>query len=171
MEILMLKLKQRQGSVMIDSALACFIGIMLLAVCLEVGRTYLTISMIERKTDAAVHSVATTNVANIYDGVRESTGNARSVSNGTWSALVSTEEVENALVNTLMLTDSGDNLDKITTESNTAYRITNLRTVYINSDGSNLNFKTTMTVTIPLNFLGLNINQDLGVNTTYDARF
>lgn len=171
MERLKIKLRQRQGSVMIDFALVCLVGLMLLAVCMEIGRVYITVNMIKSKADAAVLTVASANVANVYGGVRESAGTARSVSNGDWSELVSTEETKNSLIEVLSLTPSEDALERVSPGNKTVYRLSNLSTVYINSDGSNLNFKTTMTVTIPLNFLGLNINQNLEVSTTYDAKF
>ncbi len=171
MEVLKRKPKQNQGNIMIESALVCLIILMFLAVSMEVAQTYLTINMLKGKTNAAVLSVAATNVANVYDGVRESTGNARAVSSGAWSELVTTEEVNNAMKSTLTLITSGTDLDRVTSQSDIAYEISSLNTSYINSDGSNLNFKTTMTVTIPLHFLGLKINQNLEVDTTYDTRF
>jgi hypothetical protein len=171
LEIIKRKLKQRHGNILVDSAIVVLIGMMFLAVIMETAQTYLTINMLKGKTNAAVLSVAATNVANIYDGVRESTGNARAVSSGNWSELVTTEDVENALVSTLSLTPSGQVYDRITSQKAVAYRISNLNTAYINSNGSNLNFKTTLTVTIPLHFLGLKINQNMEVETTYDARF
>ena len=171
MEILKRRLKQNQGNIMIESALVCLIVLMLLAVSMETAQTYLTINMLKGKTNAAVLSVAATNVANVYDGVRESAGSARAVTSENWSEVVTTEEVENAMKSTLTLITSGTDLDRTTSQSDIAYSISNLKTAYINSDGSNLNFKTTLTVTIPLHFLGLKINQDLEVESTYDGRF
>lgn len=156
---------------MVESALVCLIGLMLLAVCLETGRIYITVNMIMSKADAAVLSVAAANVANVYGGVRESSGTARSVSDGEWAELVSTDEVINSLMEVLNLSPAGDTLERLSPGNKTVYRLSNLNTAYINTEGTNLNFKTTLTVTIPLNFLGLNINQNLEVSTTYDAKF
>lgn len=171
MEKLKNKLRERRGSVMVEAALVCLLGLMFLAVCMDIGRIYITVNMIKSKTDAAVLTVAAANVGNVYDGVRESAGTARSVTNGEWAELVSTEEVKNSLMEALSLSSSGDALERISPANKTVYRLSNLNTVYINADGSDLNFKTTLTVTIPLNFLGLNINQNLEVSTTYDSKF
>ncbi|MEA4894092.1 MAG: hypothetical protein VB064_02390 [Oscillospiraceae bacterium] len=166
------KLSENTGSIMVESALVCLIGLMLLAVCIESACCYLTISMIRNKTDSAVLSVAAANVANIYDGVRESAGNAREISAGDWSEYVATDDVRSALADMLSLTESGENhMDRITSENGTAYIISGLKTSYVNNEGDDLNFMTTLTVTIPLHFLNINLNQNLEVKTTYEARF
>lgn len=171
MEKLKNKLREHHGSVMVEAALACLIGLMFLTVGMETSRIHITVNMIKSKVDAAVLTVAAANVSNVYDGVRESAGSARSVSNGDWAELVSTEEVQSSLTEVLSLTPAGNALEHISSANKTVYRLSNLDTAYMNADGNNLNFKTTLTVTIPLNFLGLSINQNLEVSTTYDAKF
>lgn len=171
MERIKTKLKQRRGSVMVQSALVCLVCVMFLAVCVDIGRIFITVNMLKSKTDAAVLAVAAVNVDNVYAGVRESAGNARVVSDGAWSEIVTTEEVKDSLINVLSLNVSGQALVRITPKGSIVYQISNIGTMYTNSDGSNLNFKTTFTVTIPLNFLDINFNQNLEVSTTYDAKF
>ncbi len=171
MEKLRNKLRQHKGDIGIESALTCLIGFMLLALSLEVGRVYITVNSIKSKTDSAVLAVAAANVVNVYDGVRESSGAARAVSDGEWEELVETGQVRNALISILSLSQSGEALERISTNNKTVYRLSSLNTSYVNAEGNNLNFKTNMTVTIPLGFLEIEINQPLEVRTTYEAKF
>lgn len=171
METIRAKLRQHKGTLALESALMCLGGVMLLVLCLEIARVYITVNAIKSKTDSAVLTVAAANVENVYDGVREGSGAARTVSDGDWSVLVSTDEVKNSLMEILSLTPTGEALERISPSNRAVYRLSGLNTSYVNSEGNNLNFKTIMTVTIPLSFLGLNLNQKLEVSTTYDAKF
>lgn len=171
MEKLISKLRERKGDIGIESAMVCLLGIMFLAVCMEVGRVYITVNAIKSKTDSAVLTVAAANVANVYDGVRESEGAARTVTDGDWEQLVETDAVGNALISILSLTQSREALERISPNNKMVYSLSGLNTSYVNAEGNNLNFKTTMTITIPLGFLGIKLNQPLEVCTTYEGKF
>jgi len=167
------KLRRRGGSVVLTGAILTVVVFMLLAVSLEVARIYGTIGMLKRNTDAAVRAAAAENAGNIFGGVRESDGNARGGEDGAWGETVSTDEVWTLLKENLELTREGSELVRHGESGREAYRLTGLSTKYENADGDVLHFETTVTVEIPLSFLGggITLKQFLEVKTSYDARF
>lgn len=165
-------LKERRGSVMLHAALITIVMLMALAVALEISKVYTTINMLREKTDAAVLSVAAYNVANVYTGVRESDGSAREKAGETWSGLVDTEEVSDALTRVLDLQNTGGGLER-RQDGKTVYVIQNLQTVYDNAQDGVLNFTTAFTAKVTITLAGQRVTVPVNteVKTSYDPRF
>lgn len=167
------KLCEKRGSVIINVAIITLALLILLAVSMEIARVYMTIDMLKAKTNSAVLAVASSNAPNVYDGMRESDGLARTGSTSNWGATVSTAAVKELLASVLSLSESNNGLTKYASADETAYTITKLNTQYENNDGDVLNFTTNLTIEIPLSNVlgGVTITQNVEVNTSYDARF
>lgn len=163
------KCREERGGVSLHLAVILIAGTLLFSAALTIHHVYAVIDRTIDKTNAAVLAVAASNVAEVYRGVRESDGTARRYVEEQWTYLVSTEAVEEAL--RISLDATGEAVGLLAADS---FQISGLRTRFVNTDGDNLNFTTTMRVEIPLSFGGGNlppIRLPLEVNTTYEPKF
>lgn len=163
------KLTERRGEIAPLGGIILLVCILLLTIALQVNNAYATVDQITAKTNQAVLSVAASNVGKVHDGVREGTGSARQARGSSWSRIVTTDAVVQSLTASLDATRSGSTLTR-----ENGVQLVSVRTSFINADGSNLNFTTTMTIKIPLSLAGgvlPPLQYDLVVHTTYEAKF
>lgn len=168
MEVVLKKLREERGEISLHLGLILLAGVFLFSAAVTVQHVYAVVDRVVGKTNAAVLAVAASNVAEVFNGVRESDGTARRYTDGTWGALVSTTAVETALRISL---DAVPVANGLQAES---FEVRDLDTQFVNYDGANLNFTTYLTVEIPLSFGGgliPPIRQALEVNTTYEPKF
>lgn len=92
---------------------------------------------------------------------------ARRYTGADWQRAVSTSAVLEAMQRSLGGTVSGNSLVREN------YRINDLQVTYVNQDGDQLHFKTTMNISITLLVGGgtLEVGRHLEVNTTYESKF
>lgn len=168
MEVKMLrKLREQKGAVALRLSIVFLVATLLFVVAFNARHAYQVVDMVIERTNEAVLAVAAYNAPGSLGGIREGEAVARFYTDSGWERIVTSEDVRNALARSLGTTVYGDSM--IRTDS---YRIDNLTTRYVNSDGENLRFVTTMDLTIPLMGLGsLPITRPLEVKTTYEARF
>lgn len=163
------KFREERGEASLHLAVILLVGMLLFAAAMQVHHVYAVLDMAAEKTNEAVLAVAASNVPEVYRGVRESDGTARRYNAGAWGHTVSTDAVLEALGASLGAVPHGDGL-----LIEGSFQINRLRTTYINMDGGNLNFTTTMEVVIPLTLGGGGlpaIHSSLEVKTTYEPKF
>lgn len=170
------KLKETGGNIIMAYAFTLLGFALLLSIGLQVAYVWNTVNVLEGKTNEAVLAVAASNVGNIYNGVRESTGQARSLDHGetTWEYLVSSDEVLEVLINNLKLSESGTDLrPDIDQSSKHTYTIHDFKVNYLNAE-SGLHFSTTYRLSVPLK-LGADllppIEIPMKVDSTYEPKF
>lgn len=86
------------------------------------------------KTNKAVLSVAASNGAEMYGGIREGAGTAGRYRSDDWSSMVSTSDVMNALRTSLGAEAQGSGL-----LVDGSFQIDDLQTNFVNMEGGNLN--------------------------------
>ena len=132
------KLKEKRGEVTLHMAFL-LAGSLLLLMCLQAGHSVSTILHVRGMANAAVLSAAADNVSWVYGGVRESSGVSRRPVWGGWAAYVSTWDVKDKLAQNLAAqTNRSGNIIR-----EDSFSISNVRTVYVNSEGEALNLTTT----------------------------
>lgn len=170
------KLKETNGNIIMAYAFTLLGFALLLSIGLQVAYVWNTVNVIKGKTNEAVLAVAASNVGNIYNGVRESTGQARSLDPAatTWEYLVASDEVLDVLINNLKLSERGSSLHPDTSQgSKHIYTIHDFKVTYRNEE-SGLHFITTYRLSIPLK-LGADllppIDIPMKVDSTYEPKF
>ncbi len=161
------KLKERRGSISINTPLVIVFCTMLMAGVYEYINVFTIAQGVHDFTYQAVVSAATTNAYNTFDGVKE--GN-------TYAGIITTNEVKSNLKNTIGLNNSlekkvGDKLK---------FQIKDLQVNYANvtvgtaTNEATLSFETTLTLIIPIQFgnecLG-SIPKPIKVKATYIPLF
>lgn len=170
------KLQETRGDIMISASIILLCFSILLVACLECAHVWTTCDITKEKTKEAVLAVAAINVENVYNGVRESVGQARAVdaAGTTWMHPVSSEEVMDILTANMGLARQGSVLTKYT-ESGTEveFKMKDFQTSY-NNDESGLNFITTYQLEIPIR-IGRDVLPPIHVNmearSTYEKLF
>lgn len=165
------KLKDCSGDFLLRSAITVTIAALTLSAAIAVYHVYHVIGAVRDKTNEAVLSVAAANVSEFYGGARDSDGFARHREDGRFAESITTDAVVDQLAQSLGATDVSDD-DTITV--GTAYTVSGTNTRYFNSSGTNLNFLTRLTVTVPLSVGGLipaSITKTIEVSTSYDPKF
>jgi hypothetical protein len=163
------KLTESKGEIALNGAVILFVSVLLLMAALEIYHIHTTVIDLRAKTSEAVMAAASSNVSNIYDGVRESDVNSRLYSDSAWIANVDTSLVMSQLQSTTGGTLKGD--DVLLKEK--SYQLSNLNTVYDNSIGNCLNFTTTgnLEIFVNLGVFNVSIPYHLEVKTTYEKKY
>lgn len=119
--------------------------------------------------DEAVLAVAAYNVAEFYGGAREMSGQARHAMGGNqFASSVFSGDVIDQLNRSLGGELSGNRIQK------DSWSVENLQTSYVNSEGGNLNFRTSLTVKVPFKIGSLPpvmIERRMEVASSYAPRF
>ncbi len=164
----------QKGEFTVSTAARIMIIALLTAAMMSVYHVYAAIGNVREKVAESVTAVAAANVAEFYGGARESDGNARHYESGTFASLISTDDVMDTLSRSVGASDYGASGELIVRDS---YTISNLSTVYVNGNTSGaadaLNFRTTLTVTVPIRFAGINtsVKKTIVVRSTYDPKY
>lgn len=168
MEVVLRKLRERNGEIALRLSLALLIGVILLLVILNVRHAYQVTDMVIDRTNEAVLAVAAANGPKTHDGVREGEAVARTTYDGAaWQReAITSDAVLTALRDSTGATLSGSSLIK-----SGSYRIDNLSTSYVNFDGVNLHFTTKLDLTIYLLGGNLSIRTHQEVRTTFEEKF
>lgn len=176
MEVMKNKLKETSGNVLMAYAFILLGFALLLSIGLQIAYVWNTANVLKGKTNAAVLAVAASNVGNIYNGVRESAGQARTLdpSETAWEYLVSSDEVLEVLTANLKLSESGSTLHAdLDQGSKHTYTLHDFDVTYRNEE-SGLHFITTYRLSIPLK-LGADllppIEIPMKVDSTYEPKF
>ncbi|WP_352415538.1 hypothetical protein [Oscillibacter ruminantium] len=166
------KLREQRGELLLDSALKLLIWAIVLSAGVEIFHVYHTLGLVREKTNEAVLAVAAVNVAEFYGGAREADGFARHPEDGgTFGFSIATDDVVDQLVQSLHTTDLSVD-DTITVGK--SFSVTSLQTRYTNYSAGNLNFQSTLTVTVPLELGGLllpAVTKQMEVKTSYAPKF
>ena len=161
---------------MLSASIILLFFCILLAASLEVTHVWSTSDVIKEHTKEAVLAVAAINVENVYNGVRESTGQARAVNAaGTaWGYPVSSEEVMDVLASNMGLSREGNTLTKYTEDGRRAEFVVRDLQVSYNNVESGLNFITTYELEITMR-IGKDvlppIRIPMEVRSTYEKLF
>lgn len=163
-------LRDRRGEVFFSSAVKIMLAALVLAVLMSIFHVYYTIGAVREKVNESVLAVASANIAEFYGGAREGDGFARHYEGGTYASAVSSDDVLETLSQSVGAS-TVDDAGEITVRS--SYSISMLQTSFVNSTGNVLNFKTTLTVTVPLKLAGITvpISKDILVRSSYDPKF
>lgn len=164
------KLKDCKGDFLLKSAITVVIAALALGAAITVYHVYHVVGAVRDKVNEAVLAVASVNVPEFYGGARDSDGFARHHEDGSFTDTITTDAVVDQLAQSLGATDLADD-DTITVGD---YSVGGIDTQYFNSSGSILNFRTTLTVTVPLSLGGLtlsSITKTMEVNTSYAPKF
>ncbi len=167
MEVVIRKLRDQRGEVGLRASVGLLVAVLLFLVVFNIRHAFQVIDLVKDKTNEAVLAVAAVNGPTAAGGVREGAAVSRSYTGAAWSRVVISDGVLDALQRNLGGEISGQSLIRAG-----SFQIDNLTTAYVNSDGSNLHFRTTLDLTIYL--LGgenLAVTRRLEVATTYEAKF
>ncbi len=165
------KLREQRGEFLLSTAVKLLAWAMLLSAAVEVYHIYHTLGVVKEKTREAVLAVAAVNVAEFYGGAREGDGFARHPEDGSFAYSIATDDVVDMLVQSLNATDLSED-DTITVGA--AFSVASIHTQYINYSGGNLNFQTSMTVTVPLELGGVllpAVTKEMEVKAYYAPKF
>ena len=175
MEIALIRvLRSCKGEFTFGTAVRLMAAALLIAAMMAVYHVYYTIGAVREKVNESVTAVAAANVAEFYNAARESDGHARHYEGSSFASLVTTDDVLDTLSRNVGASDYGPAGEIIVRDS---YTISGLSTAYVNGSVSGtsgaLNFKTTLTVTVPIRFAGINapISKTIVVRSTYEAKF
>lgn len=161
------KLREQQGEIALRLGFVLLGAVLLFMIIFNIRHAYQVIDMVIDRTNEAVMAVAAVNGPNTAHGIREGETVARIYNGSSWRHSTINSDVIRTLQRSLGGTASGQTLIR---EGN--YRIDNLATSYVNADGNDLHFVTTMDLTISL--MGgdtLTVTRHLEVRTTYEAKF
>lgn len=165
----MKKLAERKGESGLHMAIVCVTGVMLIALGLATLHVFAVCSYTRSKVDEAVLAVAAYNVAEFYGGAREMSGQARHAMGGNqFASSVFSGDVIDQLNRSLDGELSGNRIQK------DSWSVENLQTSYVNSEGGNLNFRTSLTVKVPFQIGSLPpvmIERRMEVASSYAPRF
>jgi hypothetical protein len=163
------KLTERKGEIALHGALILLGSVLLLLLALEIYHAYNTITYIKDSTSQALLAVASLNVSNVYDGVRESDWDSRQYTDNSWKTNVDTSQLINQLASSTGATQTGT--DSLLKEN--SYQILHLSTTYTNDDGG-LTFTTTGTLEIFFRIgdvINISIPYNIDVVTAYATKF
>ncbi len=145
------------GAVIVIVLLIVFLALM------EYMRVSQTIINVKNTVDEAVIKTAVNNNYSTFHGRKQSEGRAtkRSIDN---------TDVENVIKNILKLDDS---LIKKNNNGTTLYKLQNINSSYVNQVGQNINFTTTLKLTVNINLLNVSIplKFNLNVHSRYIKKF
>lgn len=167
MEVVIGKLRDRRGEIGLRASVSLLAAVLFFLVVFNIRHAYQVIDFVVDKTNEAVLAVAAVNGPTAAGGVREGAAVSRNYTGAAWNRVVTSDGVLDALQRNFGGEISGQSLIRAG-----SFRIDNLTTTYVNSDGANLNFRTTLDLTIYL--LGgenLAVTRRLEVTTTYEAKF
>ncbi len=167
MEVVIRKLRDQQGEIGLRASVGLLVAVLLFLVVFNIRHAFQVIDFVKDKTNEAVLAVAAVNGPTAAGGVREGSAVSRNYTGAAWHRVVTSDGVLDALQRNLGGEISGQSLIRAG-----SFRIDDLTTTYVNSDGANLNFHTTLDLTIYL--LGgenLAVTRRLEVTTTYEAKF
>lgn len=163
-------LRSDRGEFTVSTAIKLIIAAMLFAVLMSIFHIYYVIGSVREKVNESVLAVAAANVAEFYGGARESDGFARHVDGMAFISTISTDDVVDTLARSCGATAVGSAGTIIVGDS---YRLSQVATEFVNVSGAVLNFKTTLTVIVPLKIgtASFPINRTIVVRSSYDPRF
>ena len=163
------KLQEQRGEFVVHGAFKLLIGALLLSVGLSIFHVYHVMGSVREKVNESVLAVAAVNVAEFYGGARESDGFARHPVDDGFAYSIDTEDVISTLATELGATAHSENSLTV----GESFTISNLSTQYVNNSGSILRFRTTLTVTVPLDLGNVSapIERTMVVNSSYDTKF
>lgn len=164
-----MEIRNNAGEFVLKQAIGLLIFVMVLSSTLAIYHVYYVIGTVREKTNEAVLAVASSNVAEFYGGARESDGYARHPEDGAFSFSISTEDVLDNLLSSTGAVETGDG-----TLKRESFSIRNLNTDFINYDGKDLHFTTTLRVEVPLvggGFALTSIQKNLEVESCYAPKF
>lgn len=165
-----MEVKRNSGEFALKGAVKLLLFMMLLSAALTIYHVYHAIGAVREDVNEAVLAVASSNVAEFYGGAREADGYARHPAEGAFAASVSSEDV----LDKLRASTGAEETSDETLMKEGSFTIRDLHTSFINFDGTDLNFTTTLTVEVPLMAGGLalsSIQKNLEVNSSYAPRF
>ena len=166
-----MEMNDTSGEFALKGAVVLVAFAIVLSAALSIFHVYHVIGAVREKTDEAVLAAAANNVAEFYGGARESDGFARHPEDGRFACNLSADDVADNLAQSLGATDRTED-NRITVGD--SYVVSSLNPQYVNYDGTNLHFDTTLTVTVPLSAGGLalsDITKTIEVKSSYDPRF
>lgn len=164
-------MRENSGQFLFKSALRLLGGAIILSASISIYHVYHSLGVVREKTNEAVLAVATVNVPEFYGGARESDGFARHPEDGYFGFSIATDDVVDRLVQSLKATDLSTD-DTITVGD--SFTVQSINTQYVNYSSGNLNFRTTLTVTVPLSAGGIllpAVTKRMEVGTSYDPKF
>ncbi len=167
-------LRGRKGEFTFAAAVRLMAAALLVAAMMAVYHVYYTIGAVREKVNESVTAVAAANVAEFYGGARESDGHARHYDSGSFASVVTTDDVLDTLSRSVGASGYGAAGEIVVRDS---YTISGLSTSYVNGSLSGattaLNFKTKLTVTVPIRFAGINvpIQKTITVRSSYDPKY
>lgn len=154
------KLREQRGEIGLRLSLMLLLSVLLFLVVFNIRHAYQITDMVIDKTNEAVLAQAALNGHKTTSGVRE--GAAVDRSDSVYSVGV-LELLQSALGGTL----NGSSLLR-----EGSFLISDLTTRFINAEGSDLHFTTTLDLTIYLpGGSSLSVTRHLEVRSTYEARF
>lgn len=159
--------QRKAGTITVRTAIVLIFVIILVAVGVSIFHLYHTFGKVREKTNESVLAVAALHVHEFYGGAREGDGYARHPEMGSFTASISSADVQQTLCSALGGEMSGN---RILTKS---FSITDLTTVYMNAAGGKLHFTTSLTVTATLRIFSghKQITKDMVVRSTYEPKF
>lgn len=154
------KLREQRGEIGLRLSLMLLLSVLLFLVVFNIRHAYQITDMVIDKTNEAVLAQAALNGHKTTSGVREGAAVDRS------------DSVYSIGVLELLQKDLGGTLNGSSLLRDRSFLISNLTTHFVNAEGSDLHFTTTLELTIYL--IGrdnLALTRTLEVNSTYEARF
>lgn len=164
-------LRSRCGQFLLGTAIKLLAAAIVVGAGVEVYHVYHVMDTVRTTTSEAVLAVAAANVSEFYGGAREADGFARHPEDGAFASYVSTDDVVDQLMRMLGVTDLAAD-DTMTVGR--SFSVRNVQTQYVNFDGTNLHFRTTLTVSVPLSMGGIllpSITKNMEVMTSYAPKF
>lgn len=164
------KLREQRGDFAVRWAGVLLGACFLLSVMLSVWHVYYVLGRVRETVNESVLAVAAVNVAEFYGGAREADGYARHPEGVSFAFSIDTDDVIDTLSRSVGATQiSADG----TITVGSSYVITDILTRYENTVGSVLNFKTTITVIVPLDLgnIVIPIEKTTEVRSSYDTKF
>ena len=169
MEVIVSKLRERRGEVVVKFGVIVFLFMMFLSVVFVFLSAFFSLNDVKEKANNAVLAVAAVNIPQVYDGIREGKGQAHQSGGGGLSKYIDTEDVFAVLAESLNAT-----IERADTFSTSVYTVSQFQTEYENTLDGNLNFTSTFQVTLHLALLGElipNLKFDMEVHSSYDPKF
>ena len=164
-------LRDKGGQFLLGTAVKLLAAAIVVGAGVEVYHVYHVMDTVRTAASEAVLAVAATNVSEFYGGAREGDGFARHPEDGVFASYISTDDVVDQMVRMLGVTDLAAD-DTMTVGR--SFSVRNVRAQYVNFDGTNLHFRTTLTVSVPLSMGGIllpDITSNMEVMTSYAPKF
>lgn len=166
MEVVIRKLREQRGEISLNLGLILLFAVFLFLVVFNIRHAYQVVDRVIDKTNEAVLAQAAVNGPTAAGGIREGAAVARNYNGTAWRRIVTSDGVLASLQQSMGGSVNGRSLVR------EGFRIDNLTTTFVNADGGNLHFITSLDLTIYL--LGgdvLPVTRHLEVESTYEAKF